>query len=110
MPRVFVPMQPSRFDVGLKNWVPTVNLEPASKFGEVIVMLEPGANRAHTVPLANALKEKMRDYGKDDYFVALGDPSIIAIGAIIARDRAGFLRLLKWDRSIGDYIEMEIRV
>lgn len=110
LPMVFVPQVPSKFDDGSKLWVPTVNMAPAEKYGEIKVMLPPGANRLHSVPLLHALREQMRDYNEHDYIVAIGDPTLIAATAVIATKKAnGLLRLLKWDRMAGDYILMELR-
>lgn len=111
MPRVFAPQQPSRFDVPSKLWIPTMNMEPARKFGELIVMLPPNANRLHTAPLLAALKESMKDFSEDDWIIAVGDPSLIAAASCIAaRKTGGLLRLLKWDRLTTDYIAVEMKV
>lgn len=110
MSKVYVPQRPSRFDRAIQQWVPSVNLDPAKEFGEIFVMLPPEASRLETVPLSRALREKMRDFGQDDYMIAVGDPSIIAITAVIAHKAVGKLRLLKWDRITAHYIPMEINL
>ena len=111
MAKVYAPQQPSRFDTSLRLWVPTMNMEPAKKYGELVVMLPPNANRLHTEPLCEALRERMDNFTKDDYLIAIGDPSIIAASACIAaRKTGGLLRLLKWDRLTSDYIFVELRV
>lgn len=111
MPRVFVPQEPSRFDAASKLWIPTINLAPAQKFGEVIVMIPPGASRLHTAPLVQVLKDRMADYAEDDCVVAVGDPSLIAAAACIAARKAGgLLRMLKWDRQLSEYLSVELRV
>lgn len=110
-PKVYAPQQPSRFDTTLRLWVPTMNMEPARKFGELVVMLPPNANRLHTEPLVAALKERMANFTAEDYLIAIGDPSIIAAAACIAaRKTGGVLQLLKWDRLTSDYIHVEIKV
>lgn len=111
MPTVYVPQQPSRFDSATKLWIPTVNIDPAKKYGEIVIMLPPNANRLHTAPLVAALKDVMEDYGDEDYIVAVGDPSLIAAAACIAaRKTGGTLRILKWDRMANTYIPVEINV
>ncbi len=53
----------------------------------------------------------MAKYTRDDYLVAIGDPSLIAIAAAIAVEKTGgLLRLLKWDRQTNDYLVVEINV
>jgi hypothetical protein len=95
----------------MKQWLPQVDISPAKRFGEVNIMLPPEANRLHAAPIAQVLREKMVDYSDRDCFVALGDPTIIAMAACIAHQKArGLLRILKWDRNTSDYIMVEVRV
>jgi len=111
MGRVFVPQEPSRYDRATKLWIPIVNISPAEKYGEIVVMLPPSVNRAHTAPLVHVIKECMRDFTADDWVVALGDPSMIAVACCVAqRHTGGLLRLLKWDRIVRDYISVEINL
>jgi hypothetical protein len=111
MPRVFVPHQPSRLQDGL--WIPTINLDPAKEWGEVVIMLPPQANRLQTANIVKAMKERMGDFNEDDYLVAVGDPTLLAAAAMIAsRKTGGVTKLLKWDRIAngGSYICTEIEL
>lgn len=108
MSKVYAPQVPSKFDAATKLWVPSINLDPAKQFGELVVMLPPNANRLHVNPLIVALREQMKDFTADDYIVAVGDPSLIAAAACIAvKKTAGLLRILKWDRQTSSYIPVE---
>ena len=111
MSKVYVPQQPSHFDTATRMWIPTINIDRAAAFGEIEVMLPPNANRLHTAPLVAALKDRMAAYNRDDYIVAVGDPSLIAAAACIAaRATGGLVRMLKWDRMARNYIAVEINV
>lgn len=111
MNRVFVPHMPSRFDSASALWVPTIDISPARKFGEIISILPPESNRLHIAPLVAALKDRMADFCADDYLVAVGDPTILAAAASIAsRQTGGILRMLKWDRRASDYIEVRVMI
>lgn len=111
MPKVYAPQVPSRYDAATKLWVPSINLDPAKQYGDVVVMLPPNANRLHINPLITALREQMKDYTSDDYVVAVGDPSLIAAAACIAtRKTGGLLRILKWDRLSSTYISVEAQL
>lgn len=111
MAKVYVPQQPSRFDTATKLWIPTINVDPARQYGEIVVMLPPNANRLHTAPLIAALRDKMADFCEEDFIVAVGDPSLIAASACIAtRKTGGILRMLKWDRISSNYIPVEITI
>jgi hypothetical protein len=111
MPKVYVPQMPSRYDAATKLWVPSINIDPAKPYGEVVVMLPPNANRLHISPLIVALREQMRDYGPEDWVVAVGDPSLIAAAACIATKKTGgILRVLKWDRQTSQYLAVETQI
>lgn len=111
MKTVYVPQLPSRLDRESGVWVPTVNLSPAEKYGEIFVMLPPEANRLHTAPLVAALQEKMQSFDQDDYIVAVGDPTLLAVAATIAAKKTGgLLRMLKWDRLSTSYIPVEVQL
>jgi hypothetical protein len=108
--KVYAPQQPSRYDGTVGEWLPTVNLTHAKRFGELVVMLPPDANRLHSAPLLAAIEDKMRDFTHDDWLIAVGDPTMIAMCAIIAHRKTGMLRILKWDRVSGDYLAVEMKL
>lgn len=111
MTKVYAPQQPSKFDTATRLWIPTMNMHAAEKYGELVVLVPPNANRLHTVPLIAAMRERMEHFGPTDWLVAVGDPSLIAAAACIAvRKTGGLLRLLKWDRMTSDYIPMEMKL
>jgi len=111
MSKVYAPQVPSKYDPATKLWVPTLNLDHAKSFGEVVVMLPPNANRLHINPLVTALRDQMKDFTEEDYIIAVGDPSLIAAAACIAaRKTGGLLRVLKWDRQSNSYIAVEANV
>lgn len=111
MPKVYAPQVPSKYDPATRLWVPSINLEPAKEFGDLVVMLPPNANRLHINPLVVALREQMKDYGPEDHIVAVGDPSLIAAAACLATKKTGgLLRILKWDRLSSSYISVEAQL
>ena len=111
MSKVYAPQVPSKYDPATKLWLPSINLDPAKTFGEVVVMLPPNANRLHINPLIVALRDQMKEFTEDDYIVAVGDPSLIAAASCIAvRKTGGLLRILKWDRQTRAYIPVEVNI
>jgi hypothetical protein len=110
MSRVFIPQLPSRFDTTVDAWVPTVNVDPAKRFGELHIMLPPEASRLDVAAVTIALKRMMQDYGPDDYVLAAGDPMVLSIVAVLAERAAGVLRMLKWDRVQRIYQPVEVRL
>lgn len=110
MSTVYVPQEPSRFDPATETWVPTVNLRSASSYGEINIMLPPNISTLMPGPIVVALKEKMAKMQQDDYLVAIGDPTLIAIAAGIAFKKYGTINLLKWDRIQKSYSVSEIKL
>lgn len=111
MPKIYAPQQPSRYDASMQLWVPSMNLLPAEKYGQLVILLPPNLNSAQTAPLVAVMKERMAGYTEEDAIIAVGDPSLIAAAAGIAlRKTGGSLRLLKWDRQAKDYIMTELKL
>lgn len=110
MNKVFIPQVPSKYNSDARIWLPIVNIKPAEKYGEIVIMLPPEAKNLATAPMIDVIRERLAMSTADDYLVAAGDPSMIAAAAAIMSRRAGgILRLLKWDRDVRDYIVAEIR-
>lgn len=111
MAKCYAAQIPSRFDSASRLWVPSINLDPARKFGDLVVCLPPNANRLHADALVAALKERMAEFSSDDYIIAVGDPALIAAAACIAaKATGGLLRVLKWDRMMSAYILSEVTI
>jgi len=92
-------------------WIPSMNLKPAEKWGDLVVLFPQSVSRAHTAPLIEAMKDRMSDFTPQDCIIAVGDPALIAAAACIgSRLSGGILRLLKWDRMSRDYILVEVKV
>lgn len=109
--KVFVPMVPSRFDRELRAWIPSVDISPAAKHGEIVVLLPPDAAKAGPAPCVAAMKEKMAGIAPGDALLAVGDPSlIVAAGMIAARLLGGRVTVLKWDRAMREYLPVELNV
>lgn len=109
--RVFVPHIPSRWNSETGNFESTVSIRAAKKYGKLVILTPPDANRMHIAPIVEAVKEKMRDYRPEDYLLAIGDPSVLALTAAIAAFRTGGqINLLKWDRQSSLYIPVRFNI
>lgn len=118
-PVVFVTQMPSRRSTpedqgrGVLQgvWVPTVDLSPATEFGEIRVMLPPGMNFHASVPVIQQLREALLDFRADiDYFLPMGDPLVMAAGAAIIARRESSFKMLKWDRFTKCYHCYEVKL
>lgn len=107
--KVFVPQVPSTFNKDAGVWVPKISVEKAAIYGDLEVLLPPGANRAAIGQLAIAMRERLKDAQEGDYLLPTGDPALIALASIyMARILGNKINLLKWDNRLGDYTPMEI--
>jgi hypothetical protein len=107
--RVFVTQEPSKFDHEAGVQKRYMDLTPALKYGEIVVCLPASANFINTAPLVRAMKEKMKDFGPDDYLLAVGDPVAMQVASAIAdRNCGGKWKTLKWDRKERQYQPIEV--
>lgn len=111
MVKVYIPHMPHKFDEALSLHIPNVDVTPAKKFGEVVIMVDRNVPNVSLMPIVQVLKEKLEDFGEDDYLLPLGDPALTAAAAgIVLRKTGGKLKLLKWDRWAKDYVVVEMRI
>lgn len=103
--RVYIPQEPMR-RVG-ERWVPMYDLTSAREFGELAVLMA-------RLPLdmdevVDQIKPQLEGFNDNDYIMAVGDPAAIAIAAMIASyENAGRVKLLRWDRRMGRYLESQL--
>lgn len=109
-PRVFIPQLPSRYERGV-GWVPTVNIDPARSFGEIVVLMPPEAGRMQPDELRALLLRSLETITPNDWLLTTGDPVLMGITMVIAaRQLNGLLRILRWDRQSRTYEPVEIQV
>lgn len=107
-PRVFITQEPQRKDPATGRMVSMMNFNHARKFGEPVVLLPAGPVALNTAPVVWELKDALRDFSDQDYLIAVGDPTLQAMAAIVAaQNNRGRVHFLKWDRELGNYIEVQ---
>lgn len=82
-----------------------LNLVRATKFGELIPLLPGRLNITMSpAPVIRELKQKLKDFGDQDYILPLGDPIAIGLAFTIAMQlNRGKFRALKWDKINNSY-------
>lgn len=112
MPKVFITQLPHKRDPVTKALVPSVNITPATEYGELVFMMPPQAAFHATGDLVAQLKKHLKDYDFEggDSIVALGDPAIIAVAFGILGKYHGKFSVLKWDRQICRYAKSRVSV
>ena len=89
---------------------PKKNLLPALEFGSIEYILDAmdqiGLNPG---PWVRRICDALIDYTKDDYILAIGDPSAIGVACAVASERTGGkFKVLKWDRQERRYYPVHI--
>ena len=97
---VYVVQQPS----------PNINILSASDFGYLVICL-PNRDQAilSTAPYVQKMKKNLKDFRKEDYLLAVGDPVIIGIStAAVSEVTNGQFNMLKWDKREYRYYPLEV--
>lgn len=109
MPRVFIPQLVKKYDRKSGGFVYVHDFSSAAEFGALTEILPKDADPLFLTDHIPTINAALKDFLPScDYFVAVGDPSVIAVCAgIILREWTSF-RMLKWDKKINRYITLEI--
>jgi hypothetical protein len=95
---------------GSKIGAPKINIIGATQFGNLKVLL-PENSQIILSPayVIQTLRQKLKEYKKDDYLLLTGDPAIIGVACSIVSDITnGKYNLLKWDKQERKYYPVEI--
>lgn len=114
MSRVFAVQQPTGRDRETGAIKPTMDLTPASEYGELRFILRdyhhPFRDPSGTAAEVRRVLEG-ECFGPDDWLLLVGNPSLIGIvsaqAALLTR---GHLRLLQWDRPRRRYRPLEAQL
>tara|TARA_R110000868_G_scaffold86362_1_gene242312 strand:+ start:146 stop:421 length:276 start_codon:yes stop_codon:yes gene_type:complete len=81
-------------------------------YGKMEVLLPSNTQIAFsTVPAIRRLRNKLREYGNNDFLLLTGDPVAIGLAcSIAALYNAGRYTALKWDRREKVYIPVRIDI
>ena len=97
---------------GSKIGAPKINIIGATQFGNLKVLL-PENSQIILSPayVIQTLRQKLKEYEKDDYLLLTGDPAIIGVACSIVSDITnGKYNLLKWDKQERKYYPIEINL
>ena len=86
--------------------VPTINLDPAKKFGDIKIIFPDRRRHDNMSREVETAKKALENFDSfNDYILLLSDQLLCAITVAVASNIAqGPIRLLAWDRDIGDYL------
>jgi|TARA_R110000744_G_scaffold62471_7_gene128968 hypothetical protein len=89
---------------------PNYSVLNAGQYGELEVLLPYGSQIVLSVaPTLHLIRKKLRNYCDEDYIVAIGDPTAIAIACMVAGEvNRGLVNMLKWDKREKMYYPIQI--
>lgn len=110
-PKVFILQEPTRKDEATGELVSLMNFAKANEYGDTVVCVPPGQVALSPAPLIHQLRSVLREYTDDDYVIAVGDPTVMFVAAMVLSDlNRGKCRMLKWDRQAKQYISVDIDI
>lgn len=101
-PRVFVVQEPLRHSKAVGGVRPLFDLSPAREYGELVTCLDWSDTRHgfDCDDLLWKLRTALRSFGPDDYLLMTGNPTAMALAALVANENCdGRLRLLVWTKE-----------
>ena len=86
------------------------DLTPATKYGTPIILLNQVKDQTFAPqPVLRELKNKLRDFGSDDYLLLVGDPVAMGLALNVAASmNNGRVKLLKWSKRHEGYFPIEV--
>ena len=97
---------------GTKEGRPKINIMGAQKYGEIKVLLREDSQIIFSPgPVIFSLRNKLKNFTKEDYLLLTGDPAIIGVACSVVSDITnGKYNLLKWDRQEKMYYPITINL
>lgn len=98
---VHIPNVPMRWDVILQKLVPTMDLEPATKFGDLEVMTK--RDPRDSAAISEVRRKAASSVRTTDYILCVGDPVLIGVAVADALNAFGSCQLLRWNKTKRGY-------
>ena len=106
--KVFLPQIAERYDAVKQSMVRLFDFSAATQFGQLVPILSPEDDMLFLSHSAEKIRSVLADFTEQDYFLAVGDPIIIAMCASVILRRQKTLKMLKWDRRLKIYTSLEV--
>jgi len=116
MSKVFVASLPTRWDAATKKQVPSLDLNPAMEFGELVILTE-GRKEADDFPKAiDLICKAAGQFTNEDYILFVGDPILNSVLVSEINDNAHYtdhepfcdIKCLRWVRKDRCYEVLKI--
>lgn len=102
---VFVPHLPTRHDPVTKSFIPTINLQPATKIGSLFICNDRpnDAQREGFEAACCNIEKDLENITRQDFVMMVGDASLCAFAVHIALKKTGQANMLRWNRDSREY-------
>jgi hypothetical protein len=108
--KVFLPQIVHRYDASKQTLVPAFDFSAATRFGALVEILQPEDDITFVNRYMPKISASLEDFTEDDFFLAVGDPAVIAACAGVIFRQQSSMKVLKWDRKLRDYFISEIKL
>lgn len=104
-PIVYVPHLPTRSDPVMGGNVPTINLQPAARIGElnIINCTAEDAKESGFPFAAQRIRNALQTFTTDDYILMCGDVVLCALAIHEAMLQCDGVKVLRWNRDARNY-------
>ena len=106
--KVFLPQVVEKFDVSKQAMAPSFDFSAAAQFGQLTPILDNDDDPIFLARITDKIRKALVEFTDNDYLLAVGDPAVIAVCAGIILRRHKTLKMLKWDRKLRIYNELEV--
>ncbi len=109
MATVYIVQQPRRRNRETGEFEPLFDMTPARAYGEIEVLLPSTTHHLVGQVLCKELRNRLRNFGEDDFLLGAGDPMAIGAATMIAAEmNRGRVKFLRWDRRTAQYITFQL--
>ena len=105
--KVYIPSIPTRWDDATKQRVPSVDLNPAGKYGDLVAMSNGVGSIKDQIADVAAKAEQVQP---EDLVLCVGDVVLTAVAISRVHEINGSVTLLRWDKQKHAYDEVEVEL
>jgi hypothetical protein len=109
MQKVFIPNLPMRYDQVTNKKIPSIDLNPASHYGELIPLIE-GKIDSYQLGFAEISSRIKAEMKAGDFILSVGDVLLVAAAILYANESFGSVNVLRWDRQMHKYFIVEAKL
>lgn len=109
MPNVYIPHIATRFNHETQRVEQVFDFSAASMHGTPVTILDSNDNPVFLAQLTPKIRKALENFSEDDRLIAVGDPAVIGICCAIIGRRQRVINMLKWDRKLQSYTNVEVR-